>query len=125
MARRKKNELEEIVTSILDAMADKKAWEPVVLDFTKLTGTLCDTFVICHGTSGTQVAAIADHVITSVKKKTGINPWHLEGLKNAEWILIDYSNVVVHIFLEDRRRFFNLEHLWADAEIRRIETMVN
>lgn len=125
MARRKKNSQEEIVTSILDAMADKKAWEPVVLDFTRLTGALCDTFVICHGTSNTQVTAIADHVITSVKKKTGINPWHLEGLKNAEWILIDYSDVVVHIFQEHRRRFYNLEHLWADAEISRIDTVAN
>jgi len=125
MVRRKKNSQEEILTSILDAMADKKAWEPVVLDFTRLTGALCDTFVICHGTSNTQVTAIADHVITSVKKKTGINPWHLEGLKNSEWILIDYSDVVVHIFQEHRRRFYNLEHLWADAEIRRIDTVAN
>jgi len=73
--------------------------------------------VICHGTSTTQVEAIADHVITKVKQQTGIQPWHMEGCKNAEWILIDYSDVVVHIFQEERRKFYNLEQLWADAEM--------
>lgn len=111
-----------MLACIIDAMADKKAWEPVVLDFEKLNGMLCDTFVICHGTSTTQVESIADHVITTVKKQTGVQPWHMEGFKNAEWILIDYSDVVVHIFQEQRRRFYNLEQLWADAEIRKIET---
>ncbi len=122
MPRRKKNESEKMLACIIDAMADKKAWEPVVLDFKKLHGTLCDTFVICHGTSTTQVEAIADHVINTVKQQTGFQPWHMEGFKNAEWILIDYSDVVVHIFQEQRRRFYNLEQLWADAEIRKIET---
>jgi len=103
--------------AILKGILDKKAKDPVVLDFTKFNTALCDAFIICHGTSRTQVEAIAGHVMTMVKKDTGISPWHKEGFENAEWILIDYADVVVHIFQESRRSFYNLEQLWADAEI--------
>jgi len=103
--------------AIVEAMAQKMAKQPVVLDFSKLKGAFCDAFVICHGTSRTQVEAIASHVVDEVKKKTGIGPWHKEGFENAEWILIDYGNIVVHIFQEERRKFFNLEQLWSDPEI--------
>ena len=108
--------------AILKGMTDKKAKGPVVLTFTNLNYAICDAFVICHGTSRTQVEAIADGVITEVKKTTGISPWHREGFENAEWILIDYFEIVVHIFQEDRRSFYNLEQLWADADFTRIES---
>jgi ribosome-associated protein len=113
----KKGPREILIEAVSQAMADKKGKQGVILDFTKLPGRISDAFVICHGASRTQVEALADHVIGEVKKSTGLNPWHKEGFENAEWILIDYSDVVVHIFQEERRKFYNLEQLWADAEI--------
>ncbi len=103
-------------------MTDKKARNPVILDFAGMKGTVCDAFVICHGSSRTQVEAIADHVMEEVKKKTGLNPAYKEGFENAEWILIDYFDVIIHIFQEERRKFYNIEQLWADAHITLIDT---
>lgn len=116
----KKSPNESLTAVILDAISDKKAKDPVILDLGKINGAVCDAFVICHGTSRTQVEAIADGVIGETRKKTGIHPWHKEGFENAEWILIDYIDIVVHIFQESRRTFYNLEQLWADAKITRI-----
>jgi ribosome-associated protein len=121
--RKKKSEKseKEIMTEvIIEAMLDKKAKDPVIMDFSKLNSSVCDSFIICHGTSRTQVEAIAEGVIADTKKKTGVNPWHKEGSENAEWILIDYSDIIVHIFQDSKRSFYNLEQLWADAEISRI-----
>lgn len=121
MPRKKiKNEEILVIEAILQGMAEKKAKEPVVLNFKQLKYSICDAFVICHGNSRTQVEAIADAVQQEVKKETGLSPWHKEGFENAEWILIDYSHIVVHIFQESRRSFYNLEQLWADADITRI-----
>jgi ribosome-associated protein len=123
MPRRKKKESREIlIEAAVDAMTGTKAKNPVILDFTGMNGTVCDAFVICHGSSRTQVEAIAGHVIEAVKKQTGQNPWHKEGLENAEWILIDYGDVVIHIFQEERRRFYNIEQLWADAPTTKVDT---
>ena len=121
MPRQKKKSPKEILTeAIVDAMLDKKAKNPVIMDFLKLNSSVCDAFIVCHGTSRTQVEAIADGVISNVKSKTGLNPWHKEGLENAEWILIDYADIIVHIFQESKRNFYNLEQLWADAEIAKV-----
>ena len=123
MPRKKQKSPSELLReSIVEAMLDKKAKDPVVIDFTKMNTVVCDFFIICHGTSRPHVEAIADAIITDVKKKTGQNPWHKEGFENAEWILIDYGDIVVHIFQDIRRNFYNLEQLWADAEIIRINT---
>jgi ribosome-associated protein len=123
MPRKKKQEPLALLTeAITGALADKKAKSPVIMDFREMTGSVCDLFIICHGTSRTQVEAIADHVIAEVKKQTGLNPAHVEGSENAEWILIDYFDVVVHVFQEDRRRFYNIEQLWGDAKITRMES---
>jgi len=110
------------VQAVLKGMLEKQAKDPVVLDFSGLYHAVCDTFVICHGTSRTQVEAIADEVILEVKRSTGNQPWHREGFEQAEWILIDYSDVVVHIFQEHRRNFYNLEQLWGDAKITKVKT---
>lgn len=115
-----RREPEMTTKAIVHGMLEKKAKDPVILDFSDLGHAVCDTFVICHGTSRTQVEAIADEVIREVKKTTGENPWHKEGFENAEWILIDYVSVVVHIFQDSRRKFYNLEQLWGDAHIERI-----
>jgi ribosome-associated protein len=121
--RRKKKEPREIlIETAVNAITDKKARNPLIIDFTSMKGTICDAFIICHGISRTQTEAIADHVIGEIKKHTGQNPWHKEGFENAEWILIDYSDVVIHIFQEDRRKFYNIEQLWADAVITKVDT---
>ncbi len=119
--KKKADPQDELVKVIVEAMQDKKARAPVVMDFTPIPGAAFDRFVICHGTSRTQVEAIADNVDRQVRKIVHLHPWHKEGLENAEWILIDYGDVVVHVFQDSRRIFYNLEQLWADAVITRYD----
>ncbi len=122
MPRPKKKNPKELLTEvIINAMLDKKAKDPVIMDFTGMESSICDAFIVCHGTSRTQVEAIADGVIRETKLKTGLNPWHKEGFENAEWILIDYSDIIVHIFENSKRNFYNLEQLWGDAEISKVK----
>jgi ribosome-associated protein len=118
----KNDETVRLIETIVKGMAEKKAVDPVILDFSKLPNAFCRAFIVCHGTNRTQVEAIADSVIDCVKKETGVNPWHKEGVDRAEWILIDYADVVVHVFEVTRRTFYNLEHLWGDALVTRPET---
>jgi ribosome-associated protein len=113
---------EPIVQAIIKGMLDKKAKDPVVLRFSKVNAAVCDAFVICHGTSRTQIEAIAEAVVVEVKKECDESPWQKEGFENAEWILIDYFSVVVHIFQDTRRNFYNLEQLWGDAKIEKIKS---
>jgi ribosome-associated protein len=80
--------------------------------------------VICHAPSGTQVSAICDSVDDTVRKETGEKPLHVEGLYNCFWVLLDYGNIIVHIFLEEYRKFYSLESLWADATIEAIEDKI-
>lgn len=96
----------------------KKARDPVLLDVGKLT-SLADAFLICHGTSNRQVSAIAEHIQRDLKKK-GIKALSVDGLKEGHWVLMDYGHVVIHVFYESTRSFYNLEGLWSDA--RRIQT---
>lgn len=117
-----KPDSEPMIQVILKGMLDKKAKDPVVLRFSRLNTAVCDAFVICHGTSRTQIEAIADAVVREVRNACGESSWHQEGFENAEWVLIDYFSVVVHIFQESRRSFYNLEQLWGDAIIEKIES---
>lgn len=111
----------ELLTKLVVAgMQEIKARDIVIMDLDAVDAAVCNYFVICHGTSHPQVKAIADSVEEIVLKEMKERPWHKEGLSNAEWILLDYVDVVVHIFLEDKRDFFRLEDLWADAKIERI-----
>ncbi len=87
------------------------------MDLSDLTEAMCDHFIICEGNSTTQVQAIADNVMHEVKKQTGDLPLSSEGKQNAEWILIDYFDVVVHVFLKEKRAFYQLEDLWSDAKM--------
>ena len=96
----------------------KKARNPVLLDIRNLT-SLADAFLICHGTSNRQVSAIAEHIQRDLKKQ-GITALSVEGLKEGHWVLMDYGHVVIHVFYESTRSFYNLEGLWSDA--RRIRT---
>ncbi|GAA4367024.1 ribosome silencing factor [Hymenobacter saemangeumensis] len=102
-------------------MQDKKASDIVVLNLKELKNAVADYFVICSANSDTQLDAVARSVEEEVEKLTGESPWQTEGRTNREWVLLDYVDVVVHVFLRDRRQFYALEELWGDAEISYIE----
>lgn len=105
---------------ILEAIKEKKGKQIVSINLSKVHNSISDYFVICHGESTTQVDAIADEIQDKLKKEAGIRAHHVEGKDNSQWILIDYFDTLVHIFLEEKRSFFNLEDLWADGEIEHI-----
>ena len=106
---------------VAKGMSEKKASEIKLLDLRKVKNAVVDFFVICTGNSDTQLDAIADSVEEEVKKITGNLPWKREGRKNKEWILLDYVNVVAHIFKKDRREFYALEKLWGDAIVQELK----
>lgn len=122
MPAKKKISQKRLTDIITGALQDKKAKDIVVLDFKKLGSSVCDAFIICHGTSRPQVEAIQDGLMRMVKTEAGMNPFHKEGQENAEWILIDYGDILVHIFQESTRIFYNLEQLWADAKVTRVKS---
>ena len=107
---------ELIAATAVEAMEAVKGKEIVTLDLREISGAMTDYFVICHAASKTQVDAIADKIEDLVFEKTKNKPYHVEGRENTEWILIDYVDVVVHVFLQSTRSYYNLEELWADAE---------
>ena len=107
---------EEIVSWVVKGMQDKKAQEITVLDLRKVDNAFTDFFVICSGTSDTQIDAIADSVDKEVWASGKIHVHAVEGKANREWILMDYYDVIVHVFLKDKRSFFKLEELWGDAK---------
>jgi len=104
-----------LVETIIDGIQDVKGKNVVKLDLTELKQSVADYFIICSGESSTQVEGIYQSIARSTKKELDEKPWHAEGIGNAEWILLDYVDVVVHIFYKDVRKFYNLEDLWADA----------
>jgi len=110
------------VQAALEGILSKKGKQVVVLDMQKIPNAISSFFIICQGTSRPHTTAITDAVEEFVKKETGNNAWHKEGFENAEWILIDYADVVVHVFQETNRKHYKLEELWADAEIQHIES---
>lgn len=110
-----KDETQALIQSITQGIQEKKGLEIVILDLAKINSTVCDYFIICHGTSRTHTVALADSVEEQTRKNLSQGPRRREGFQNAEWILLDYLDVVVHIFQEPVRNFFKLEALWADA----------
>ncbi|MDI6400588.1 ribosome silencing factor [Balneolaceae bacterium ANBcel3] len=119
-SQKTKNSFPELVTLINNALLDKKGENLTVLDVRQLT-TLTDYFILCTGGSDTQIKALAYHVIETVKEQLGENAWQKEGLNNKRWVVLDYINVVVHIFNEETRRFYALETMWNDAEVTTIQ----
>lgn len=113
-----------LLSSILKGVFEKKGLNVLKIDLRKLENRIADYFVICHAASGTQVSAICDSVEDTVIKEAGEKPMHIEGLDNCFWVLLDYGNVIVHIFLEEYRNFYSLESLWADAEIKSMEDKI-
>lgn len=108
---------------VVKGMQEKKGLNIVTLDLRSVRSPMADYFVICHGTSDRQVEAIADSVEEEVRKATGEKPYHREGGNQADWVLLDYVSVVVHVFSEEKRRFYGLEELWGDAERKEYETL--
>jgi ribosome-associated protein len=102
--------------AVVRGILEKKGKNIVILDLRKLKDAVADYFIICQGDSSTQVKALADSVEEEVKKSLGERPWHIEGMENAQWVLVDYVNTVVHIFLPGTRDFYNIELLWNDAQ---------
>lgn len=110
-----------LLANIIKGIEDVKGNDIDILDLRELENTVCDYFVICNGTSNTQVNAIVNSVQKSVSKELKEKPWHVEGTENGEWVLMDYVHIVVHVFQKHIREYYNIESLWGDAKITSIE----
>jgi len=115
--RHQSDKAETILEVAVKTMQEGKGKDIVALNLTKIGSAVTDYFLICHGNSHTQVDAIADKILENVKKECGAIAYNKEGFENSEWILIDYDDVVVHVFLDNTRNFYQLESLWADAKV--------
>lgn len=115
MSKKQGIEAEALAAIAVHGMQEKKGIDIVTMDLRKLKSAFSDFFVICHGGSDRQVEAIADGVEEEIRKATGEKPLHREGGEHAEWILLDYVNVVVHVFQTEKRTFYGIEELWGDA----------
>jgi ribosome-associated protein len=111
-----KNDVKHQVAEAINACIDKKAEEITILELEKGSGAFTDYFVVCSGTNPRQVQAIAEEVETRLEKKMGMRVNHMEGYKQAEWVLLDYVDFVVHVFSEKARKFYELERLWKSAK---------
>ena len=121
MSKRELDVSDILLETIIEGIQEVKGINTAILDLKKIETAICKYFVICSGTSNTHVSSIADSVKKNVSKEIQEKPWHIEGLNTSEWVLIDYSDIVVHVFQEETREFYRLEDLWGDAEIRTIE----
>ena len=110
-----------LLETIIEGIQELKGIDTAILDLKKIETAVCKYFVICSGTSNTHVSSITDSVKKIVSKEIQEKPWHIEGLNTSEWVLLDYSDIVVHVFQEQTREFYRLEDLWGDAKIRTIE----
>lgn len=112
---------EKLADKIVEALQDFKGHRIVKIDLRKIENCFCRFFVICHGTSNTHVAALSEAVSDKAEKDLDEQPYHCEGKEGAQWIVMDYGDVVVHIFQKEQRDFYQLEDFWADAKITDIE----
>ena len=113
---------DQLITQIIRGIEEVKGQDIQILDLREIENMVCDYFIICNGTSNTQVNAIVNSVQKSVSKALQEKPWHTEGTENAEWVLIDYVHVVVHVFQKHIREFYDIEGLWGDAQTIKIES---
>ena len=117
---KKKINTDELIAVIIKGIDNVKGEDIQLLDLRDIENTVCDYFIICSGNSNTQVNAISGSVQKTVSKEIKDKPWHIEGQNNSEWILMDYVNVVVHVFQKHVREFYDIESLWGDAKITEI-----
>jgi ribosome-associated protein len=121
MSKNKADELEAMVAVAVHGLQEKKGLKIVSIDLRDIGNAFSDYFVICSGSSSRQVDALADSVEDELRNSLGEKPKHREGGENAEWVLLDYYNVVIHIFSEEKRDFYGLEELWGDGKIKTYE----
>lgn len=121
MAKEKYN-TDQLIAAILEGIENVKGEEINLLDLREIENTVCDYFIICSGSSNTQVNAIVSSIQKVVSKTLKEKPWHVEGTDNAEWVLVDYVNIVVHVFQKQIRDYYDIESLWGDAKTTTIET---
>ena len=110
-----------LLTCIIKGIEEVKGNDIDILDLREIDNSSCDYFIICNGNSNTQVNAIVNSVQKTVSKAIKDKPWHVEGTDNAEWVLMDYVNIVVHVFQKHIREYYNIEGLWGDAKITTIQ----
>lgn len=122
MAKKKTNvDIPQLCDVVVKGMQDKKAENISIIDLRNIKNAVADYFIVCSGNSDTHADSIANAVEDEVFKSVNQWPWHTEGRTNKEWILIDYVDVVAHVFIKERRTFYGLEELWGDATIKRID----
>ena len=122
MAKKRKGaNSEKLSEVIVKGMQEKKALDIVIMDLRKVKNAVADFFIVCSGNYDKQIDSISDSIDAEVFKALKENPWHIEGKNNKEWMLLDYTDVVAHVFRKDRREFYALERLWGDAEITEID----
>ncbi|PZD78317.1 ribosome silencing factor [Mesonia sp. K7] len=119
---KKKNNTDILITHIIEGIEEVKGENIDILDLREIENTVCDYFIICDGNSNTQVNAIVNSIQKIVSKSLKEKAWHVEGTENAEWVLIDYVDIVVHVFQKHIREFYDIESLWGDAKVTSIET---
>jgi len=112
-----KSSTDQLITFILKGIEEVKGKDTNILDLRDIENTVCEYFIICNGTSNTQVNAIVNSIQKIVSRETKDKPWHVEGTENAEWVLMDYVNVVVHVFQKHIREYYDIEGLWGDAVV--------
>lgn len=122
--KKKSDGTELLLGSIVQGIFEKKGLNVLKIDLRKLENRITDYFVICHGSSTTQVSSICDSVEDTARLQAGEKPLHIEGLENCYWVLLDFGSVIVHIFLEEYRNFYSLESLWGDAVITAMEDKI-
>ncbi len=123
--QKRKASADELIALILQGIEEVKGHDINILDLREIENTVCDYFIICNGTSNTHVNAIVGSIQKTVSKAIKDKPWHVEGEDNAEWVLMDYVNVVVHVFQKQIREYYDIEGLWGDAKFTTIESSVN
>ena len=119
MAKRKSN-ADELISKIISGVEDVKGIDVSLLDLRDIENTVSSYFIVCSGSSNTHVNAIVSSVQKTVSKELREKPFHTEGLENSEWVLIDYVNIVVHVFQKHIREYYNIEELWGDAKTTQI-----
>ncbi|ADV49617.1 ribosome silencing factor [Cellulophaga sp. E16_2] len=122
--QKKQTSVDELISFILEGIEEVKGNNISLLDLREIENTVCDYFIICNGTSNTHVNAIVGSIQKTVSKKLKDKPWHVEGSDNSEWILMDYVNVVVHVFQKQVREYYDIEGLWGDAKVTVIENSI-
>lgn len=120
--QKKKADSDQLIAKIISGIEEVKGRDIEILDLRQIENTVCDYFIICNGTSRTHVNAIVNSIEKTVSKELKEKPWHVEDSPNAEWILMDYVNIVVHVFQKHIREFYDIEGLWGDAKSIKIET---